>query len=176
MLAAPAAAEELVVRLDPAKTKIAFTLAATLHTVRGTARMSAGEVRFDPGTGAATGRIAVDATSAATGNQGRDADLHAKVLESGRFPEIVLAVERVEGGFRPDGPSRVTVHGQLTIHGGTHPVALPAEVSVEGGRLTATLAFSVPYVEWGMKDPSKFLLSVAKEVKVTVEAEGTIEP
>jgi len=175
LFAAPAAGEEVTVRLDPAKSRIGFTLGATLHTVHGSMKLTRGEVRFDPESGAAEGRIVVDARSAETGNRDRDADMHAKVLESGRFSDIVLAVERIEGGFQPKGTSRLTLHGQLSIHGRSHRVSLPAEVTVEGGRVTAKLEFTVPYVEWGMKDPSKFLLSVAKVVKVTVEAQGTLE-
>jgi polyisoprenoid-binding protein YceI len=175
LLAAPGAAETLTVRLDPQATRVAFTLGATLHTVAGSARMVSGEIGFDPATGAASGRIVVDARSAATGNKGRDADMHGKVLESGRFSKIVLAVERIEGKFERAGTSRLTIRGQLEIHGSPHPIEVPAEVTARDGRLAARLAFTVPYVRWGMKDPSKLLLSVAKEVRVTVEAEGTLE-
>jgi hypothetical protein len=34
----------------------------------------------------------------------------------------------------------------------------------------------VPYVEWGLKDPSKFVLRVAKEVVVAITAHAKITP
>lgn len=34
--------------------------------------------------------------------------------------------------------------------------------------------FEIPYVEWGLDDPSTFILRVAKEVRVTIETAGTI--
>jgi hypothetical protein len=40
-------------------------------------------------------------------------------------------------------------------------------------RLDATGSFSVPYVEWGMKNPSKPFLRVGKAVEVSVDAKGT---
>ena len=87
----------------------------------------------------------------------------------------ILAVERIEGTFERAGESRLTIRGRLDIHGSPHPIEVPAEVTARDGRIAARLAFTVPYVAWGMKDPSKLLLSVAKEVRVTVEAEGTLE-
>lgn len=169
-------AAELTVKLDPAATKISFTLDAVMHTVHGTAKAKGGEVRFDPASGAASGRFVADATSAETGSEGRDKDMHAKVLESARFPEISFELERVEGGFLPQGVSNPTLKGKFTIHGGTHAVSFPARVEVSGGTIKATLAFKVPYVAWGMKDPSGIVLRVGKEVPVTVEAVGTLDP
>jgi hypothetical protein len=39
----------------------------------------------------------------------------------------------------------------------------------------ATTHFVVPYVEWGMKNPSNLLLRVDKRVDVDVIAKGTAE-
>ncbi len=169
-------AAELTVKLDPAATKISFTLDAVIHTVHGTAKAKGGEVRFDPETGAASGRFVADATSAETGSQGRDKDMHAKVLESAKFPEISFELERVEGGFLPQGLSNPTLKGKFTIHGASHAVSIPARVEVTGGTIKATLTFKVPYVAWGMTDPSGFVLRVGKEVPVTVEAVGSLAP
>lgn len=175
LLALPAAAERTVT-LDPAKTKISFSLGAVMHTVHGTVELESGEVRFDPETGAASGRVVVDARSADTGNKGRDADMHAKVLESGKYPDFVLEPARIQGRLAPSGTSKVTLHGKLSIHGAAHEVAWPAEVTVEGGTVRVKASFTVPYVAWGMKDPSGFVLRVAKEVPVTVEAVGKLSP
>ena len=44
-----------------------------------------------------------------------------------------------------------------------------------GDVVTATTRFTVPYVAWGMKNPSKFLLRVSKQVEIEVIAKGTIK-
>jgi hypothetical protein len=41
--------------------------------------------------------------------------------------------------------------------------------------MTAALTFDVPYVAWGMKDPSNFLLKVSKSVRVSIETAGLIQ-
>ena len=120
LLAAPLRAESYTYRLDPAATKVTFLLDAFMHKVHGTASLTRGEVRFDD-SGKAEGEIVVDATKAATGNDGRDQDMHTKVLESAKFKEIVLAVDGFEGKFDPAAPSKVTVKGRFRIHGVEHP-------------------------------------------------------
>lgn len=174
LLALPAAAQERTVTLDPAKTKISFSLGAVMHTVHGTMKLASGEVRFDPATGAASGRVVVDARSADTANKGRDTDMHGKVLETGKFPEFVLEPTRIEGSLAASGTSKLTLHGKLAIHGATHEVAWPAEVTVEGETVRVKTSFEIPYVAWGMKDPSGVLLRVDKEVAVAVEGTGKI--
>jgi polyisoprenoid-binding protein YceI len=164
--------------LQPQETRVAFTLGATLHTVHGTLRARRGSVRFDPATGAASGEIVLDAASAETGNASRDRDMHGKILESARYPEIVWRIDRVDGFPRGEARSaRVTLQGSLSIHGASHPLTTTAEVAVGADRrVTATAAFKIPYVAWGMKDPSTFVLRVDKEVGVEVRAAGRLAP
>jgi polyisoprenoid-binding protein YceI len=173
--AAPARAARRLA-LDPAGTRVLFELDAGLHTVRGTARMTQGEIVFDPDAGSATGRIHVDARSLQSGNGSRDRTMHSDVLESARFPDIVLIPDRLEGDLPAEGEGDVTLSGTLEIHGAGHPVRVPARVRVAAGRLTGTARFTIPYVAWGMKDPSVFILRVKKEVAITLELSGLLTP
>lgn len=175
-LTVPAApAHAATVTLDPAASSIEFELGATLHTVEGSFDLTEGRVTVDPASGEASGRIVVDATSGDTGKEKRDRDMHEKVLESDRHPTIVFHPARVEGEVPTSGGGAVTLHGSLDIHGSRHPLAVPLDVTVDGDRVTATGSFTVPYVEWGMEDPSTFILRVDKEVEVTIEAVGRFE-
>jgi polyisoprenoid-binding protein YceI len=179
LTAGAAGAESYAFRLDPKSTRVTFLLDAFMHKVHGKAALARGEIRFDQ-SGAARGEVVVDATSAQTGNEKRDRDMHVKVLESEAFPEIVLAVDSYQGRFDPGAPSEVVVKARLRIHGAEHPIQLEMALAPEpegagaAKRLEATTTFSVPYVEWGMKDPSKALLRVGKVVEVTIEASGTL--
>ena len=169
----PAAAEQTLT-LDPEGSKIGFTLGATLHSVEGMVRLARGEVTFLSEGGPASGEIVVDATSADTDHEGRDKDMHEKVLESDTFGTFVLRPTRTVGALSPSGTSSIELHGDLEIHGGTHPITLATEVTVDDGALTGTATLDVPYVDWGMKNPSKLFLRVEKSVTVQIELSGTV--
>lgn len=172
---ASAVAAEAVLVLDPGASRLAFDFGTTLHGVEGTLHLSEGTVRFDLDGGTATGRIVIDATRTETGNRSRDKKMHNAVLESERYPEIVYRPSAVSGRLAPDGTGRVHVDGTVSIHGSEHPLGFDADVTMDGDRLTATTEFLVPYVEWGMKDPSLFILRVDKEVHVEVAAVGRVD-
>ena len=66
--------------------------------------------------------------------------------------------------------------GGMQIHGSEWPLRIPADLTVDGEQIHIQGTFTVPYVEWGMKDMSKFLLRVSPEVDVAIDAFGTIRP
>ena len=172
----PLSAETLVLELDPRKTTIDLTFGATLHTVRGTLDLTLGRIELDPEAGTASGRIVMSATSASTGNARRDRKMHQKILESERYPNIVFDVERVSGDLNLSGRSQLKRHGTLDFHGTRRQVALPAVANVQGDQVAADAFLIVPYVEWGLADPSFLLLRVAKEVRVDIRAAGRLLP
>ena len=165
------AAERAVV-LDPAASTISFTLDTTFHEVRGTMALTGGTIRFDPATGAASGEITVDARRAVTGNEGRDRTMHADVLETTRYPTIVFKPQRVEGVLADPGRSELRIAGVMSLHGADHPMTLVATVDSGQGRVHGELRFPIPYVEWGLRDPSFFVVRAAKSVDILVRAEG----
>ena len=171
----PALAAEQVLRLDPDATMVTFSLGSTLHTVHGELALEEGVIVFDDETGKASGRVVIDATSAKTGNQKRDKKMHNKVLDTGSFPEIVFSPENIEGRLAVSGSGPVILAGTVTLHGEKHPISIHAEVARQSNQLTATFEVPVPFVEWGLQDPSVFLLRTDKTVVVEVTARGTLE-
>lgn len=173
-LAAPARAAELLVHLDPAATEVSFDLEATGHDVHGSLALLAGELRVDPETHAVEGEVRVDAQKAETGNQKRDKTMHRKVLESEQYPQFVFRPDRFTGDLAAEGESEIEIHGEMEIHGDTHPMTMPAVVRIDGGELSASAKLSIPFVEWGMHDPSFLMMRVAKVVEVGIEARGSL--
>jgi polyisoprenoid-binding protein YceI len=164
---AAASAQETILQIDAAQTKVEFTLADVLHTVHGNFALKHGDLRFDA-SGKASGELVVDAASGQSGNSARDHRMHASVLESARYPEIVLRPDRVEGRIAVQGPSQVILHGTFEIHGQKHEMAAPLEVNGAGGQYTVNGNFPVPYVKWGMKNPSTLFLRVNDTVLITI--------
>jgi polyisoprenoid-binding protein YceI len=175
LAAVPAHAEPATLVFDPAASKISFTLDATGHTVEGTMALKSGRIAFDPATGAASGELVLDLKSAQTGSEGRDEDMHAKVLETGKYPTATFRAEKVHGAVAPSGTSQVTLDGTLSFHGADHKMSLQARIAAGNGRIQADTQLKIPYVQWGLTDPSMFVLRVAKVVDVKVHAAGTLE-
>ncbi|MFY9731693.1 MAG: YceI family protein [Candidatus Acidiferrales bacterium] len=168
-------AQESVFTLDPSKSTIEFTLGASLHTVHGTFRLKRGEIHFDPAKGTATGAIVVDALSGESGNEGRDKKMHQEILESPKFSEIIFIPRRVQGTIAPQGTSQVSISGVMKLHGQDHEMTLNFAVQPgTPGQAQAATTFSVPYVKWGLKNPSTFLLRVTDSVDVDVHASGQL--
>lgn len=175
LVALPAArAAEQVLTLDPEATLVHFTVGATGHDVHGSFHVAAGNVRFDAGTGAASGEIRVDALSAKTGNGSRDNTLKEDVLETERFPLFVFTPEKLVGTLPESGEATVELRGTLELHGASHPLALAAKVTREGNRITLASDFPVPYVEWGLHNPSFLFLKVDDVVQVHLDGRGAI--
>src|SRR5271170_1710002 len=162
--------QNITLHLDPARTEIHWTLGDILHTVHGTFKLKGGMVAFDPQTGAAQGEILVDVTTGESGDQSRDSRMQKDVLESAKYPQASFHPTKVTGILKPGQPQTVTVEGTFTIHGADHPIKLEMKVQVDGQEAIATTKFAVPYVTWGMKNPSTFVLRVGKEVEVDVVA------
>jgi polyisoprenoid-binding protein YceI len=171
-VALSASGAQIQVHLPPESTTVDFTLKATMHTVHGTATLESAEFTIDSETGAASGEAVVISASADTDNGKRDKKMHSKVLLSSEHQRIVIRAERIEGTLNLEGASEITLVGAMEILGAEHPIRVPMTVTMNGDTATVEATFSVPYVEWGLKDPSTFILRVGKEVPVTVKAEN----
>ncbi len=165
---------EQVLDLEPEATEVTFALEATGHDVAGALYLHTGRIRFDAETGIASGEVSIDVQRAETGNEKRDKTMHKKVLESEQHPLIVFKPERLEGEIAAEGASEVQLIGTVTLLGKEHPMTLPTTVEIAGSEVTARTTFAVPYVEWGLHDPSIIFLRVAKVVDVTISAAGTL--
>lgn len=160
-----------MLELNPAQTQVAFTLNDVLHTVHGSFQLKRGTISYDLKTGRCSGEMIIDAQSGASGSEARDKRMHKNILESAKYPEIIFRPDRVEGSL-----SAAMVHGLFTIHGVSHEMTMTVDAHPAGDTVEVKANFVVPYVQWGMKNPSTLFLRVGDTVKIDVDGHGTIRP
>jgi len=164
--------QEVVLVLDPVQCKVHYSVDSTLHTVHGTFNLKSGTLHFDPDSGKAAGEIVVYATSGDSGNSSRDEKMHKEVLETPKYPDAIFRPTQVEGRVARTGVSDVKLHGIMLLHGQEHEIVAPVRAQLAADRWTGTASFTVPFIQWGMKDPSNWLLKVKPVVRVELEMAG----
>jgi polyisoprenoid-binding protein YceI len=170
---APAMVQGVSLEVDPAQSKVHYTVDSTLHAVHGTFALKKGSVvRFDPETGKASGEIAVYATSGDSGNSSRDERMHKEILQTDKYPDAVFRPNQIEGKIPPTGNSDVKLRGVLSLHGGEHEIVAQVHAELIGDHWKGTASFDVPYVQWGIKDPSNWMLKVKPVVNIELDMAG----
>ncbi|HTF68380.1 MAG TPA: YceI family protein [Edaphobacter sp.] len=168
-------ARNIAIHFDPQTTQIRFKVGSLLRDVRGTVQFKGGALAIDPDSTLAQGELLVDATTGRTGNAARDKEMQDEVLESKRYPSIFFHAEHLRGQVpKTNGSSDVIAEGMLNIHGADHPMQMKVHLVRVGDTLSATTHFSIPYVEWGMKNPRGSFLHLSKTAQVDVSAKGTV--
>lgn len=173
-LAPAAVAQQQTYTLTPATSQVNFQLGGNTHAVHGSFHVTSGTVNFDESTHSMSGRILVDPLTGDSGNSSRDQKMKKEVLEANRFSEISFQPQSFQGTIAPAGDSTVQVSGNFNLHGASHNLTVPMHLHRDGKHLTAETTFTVPYVQWGLKDPSIFVLKVAKEVSIELKLDGQL--
>jgi polyisoprenoid-binding protein YceI len=169
-------ARPVSLHFEPAHTQIRWTLDDVLHTVHGSFQLKGGLVSFTPSTGAAEGELLVDLNTGNSGSAARDRKMKQDVLQVQTYPEAIFHPEKVSGTLRPGTTQQVTIDGTFTIRGHDHPLQMVVTAQmVDSAHVHLTTHFVVPYVQWGMKDPSTLVFRVGKQVPVDITADATVE-
>ncbi|HEY3739083.1 MAG TPA: YceI family protein [Bryobacteraceae bacterium] len=174
LLTAIAFPADEVLTFDPPQTSIHFTLGTVLHTVHGTFQLKSGTIHFDPSTGNASGQLVVAASSGESGSDARDKRMKQSILEAPKFSDIIFTPDKVIGTVAPKGKSSVQVHGTFQLHGAPHDFTMPVDVEMKNGQALASAHFSIPYISWGLKNPSSFVLRVDPQVEIEIHSTARV--
>jgi polyisoprenoid-binding protein YceI len=169
-----ALAQHQTFTVNPETSQLAFTLGGSGHHVQGTFHVQSGSIDFDPSAGKISGSVVVAAGSGNSGEPSRDKKMNSEVLDVARFSEVTFVPGSYQGTIAPLGDSTIQVSGIFTLHGTPHDLTVPMQIHIDGANLTANGRFTVPYVKWGLKDPSIFILKVAKEVDIDLTLNGLL--
>ena len=167
--------QQTQVKLDPTITKVNFTVGDVLHTVHGTFQLTQGDLWFDPTSCKAGGMLVVNGASGNSGSRARDNRMNKNILQSEIYPEISFTPDHIDGHVNLSGHSEFKLHGMFTIHGATHELTMNVKADIHGNRVSAIADFRVPYVQWGLKNPSTLFLRVSDTVPIEITAVGEIK-
>lgn len=175
-LAATAFAQHETFSVNPQTSQVDFGLNGTGHHVAGTFHVQNGVIAFDPSAKTISGSVVVAAGSGKSGEASRDKKMDSEVLNTDKYTEITFAPKSYTGTLAPTGDSTIQVSGVFTLHGSPHDITVPMQVHIAGSSIEAKGQFVVPYVQWGLKNPSIFILKVAKVVDINLDLKGGVSP
>jgi hypothetical protein len=98
-----------------------------------------------------------------------------KCSRAGATRKLFFGPAGVEGKIATQGNSTVQVHGTFQLHGSEHELTVPVGAKLGTGPWTGSSKFSVPFIDWGLKNPSNFFLRVSHAVSIELELNGTLE-
>jgi polyisoprenoid-binding protein YceI len=138
-----------------------------------------GEARFDPAAVEQSSLHMVIKTASLTvtdniSDKDRreiEGEMREKVLEIGKYPEIVFDASSLQVTNKSDAGYDVILKGSLTLHGTTRAQAVPARVAVTGEMLRAFGEFALRQTDYGIKPTSAVGggLKVRDEVKFSFD-------
>jgi polyisoprenoid-binding protein YceI len=169
-----AVAQHQTFNVIPDASKVAFSLGGNTHHVDGTFHVQSGAIEFDRNAAKIAGTVVVAAGSGNSGDNGRDKKMNTDVLDVAHYAEVSFVPQSYQGTIAASGDSTIQVSGAFTLHGTPHELTVPMQLHIEGANCTAKAHFVVPYVKWGLKDPSIFILKVAKEVEIDLTLVGRV--
>lgn len=148
----------LALPLDPAASRLTFTIHRPGESIEGTAGKFQGEVHLDPSDLSKGGSVVlrVEAVSLETGNRIRDGKMRKSHLEVERFPEIVFRSTSVQVAADKAGGAaarKALVEGTLALHGAERSLLVPVAIRYDNGLFTAEGSVTLTYSDYGIPIP-----------------------
>ena len=159
---------------NPDTSQVKITLKTTHELVNGTFHLQSGTIEFDRNTSTMTGTIVVAAGSGKTGNDMRDRRMDKEILKVNQYAWITFAPRTYSGTIAPSGDSSIQVSGTFTLLGSTHDLTIPVQIHIDGSMTTARSQFVIPYVQWGVKNPSFLFWKADNDVAIDFNMAGEI--
>ena len=174
ILAPAALAQHQTFAVNPDASEVKITLKTTHELVNGTFHVQSGSIEFDHSTPKISGSVVVLAGSGKTGNGSRDKKMNKDILEVEQHATVSFEPKSYAGTIAPSGDSTIQVTGMFTLLGMPHEITIPILVHLEGTTATAKAHFVVPYIQWGLKDPSFLFWRADKDVAIDLFLTGRL--
>jgi polyisoprenoid-binding protein YceI len=153
ILVPAALAQHQTFAVNPDTSEVQMTLNTTHEVVHGTFHIQSG---------------------GKTGNGSRDKKMSKDILEVGQHATVSFEPKTYTGAIAPSGDSTIQVTGIFTLLGTPHEITVPMLVHLEGTTATVKAHFAVPYIQWGLKDPSFMFWKADKDVAIDLFLNGRL--
>ena len=174
VLAPAAFAQHQTFVVNPDASEVKITLKTTHELVNGTFHVQSGSIEFDRSTPKMLGSVVVLAGSGKTGNDSRDRKMNKDILKVKQYATVSFEPKTYTGVIALSGDSTIQVTGIFTLLGTPHEITVPILVHLEGTAATAKVHFVVPYVQWGLKNPSFLIWKADNNVAIDLFLAGRL--
>jgi polyisoprenoid-binding protein YceI len=173
-LAPAALAQRQTFAVSPDVSEVRMTLNTTHEVVNGTFHIQSGSIEFDRSDSKMSGLVVVLAASGKTGNDSRDKKMNKEILKVSEYSSVSFAPKTYTGTIAPSGDSTIQVSGVFTLLGTGHDLTIPMQIHIDGSKATARAKFVVPYVQWGLKNPSFLIWKAENDVAIDLNLVGQL--
>ena len=175
LIFAPAAlAQHQTFAVNPDASEVKMKLNTTHEVVNGTFHIQSGSINFDRTASRISGIVIVAAGSGKTGNDSRDKKMNKDILKVDQYTTVSFAPKTYTGTIAPSGDSTIQVSGVFTLLGNPHDLTIPMQIHMDGSKATAKAQFVVPYVQWGLKNPSFLIWKADNDVAIVLNLVGQV--
>jgi len=174
VLAPAALAQHQTFVVNPGASEVKMTLKTTHELVIGAFHVQSGSIEFDRSAPTMSGSVVVLAGSGKTGNDSRDKKMYKDILKVQQYATVSFEPKTYAGAVAPSGDSNLQVTGTFTLLGTPHEITVPMLVHLDGTTAAANAHFVVPYVQWGLKNPSFLIWKADNDVAIDLKLVGTI--
>ena len=175
LILAPAAlAQHQTFTINPDASEVKMTLNSTHEVVHGAFHLQSGSIDFDRSASTIGGSIVVAAASGKTGNDSRDKKMDKDVLKTRQYTTVSFAPKSYTGTIASSGDSTIQVTGVFTLLGTPHDLTIPLQIHIDGENCNAKAHVVIPYVQWGLKDPSFLVFRAEKQVALDISLTGRV--
>ena len=175
LIFAPAAlAQHRTFAVNPDISEVKMKLNTTHEVVNGTFHVQSGSIEFDRSATKISGSVVVEAGSGKTGNDSRDKKMNKDILKVDQYTTVSFAPKTYKGTISASGDSTIQVSGVFTLLGTPHDLTIPMQIHIDGTKATAKAQFVLPYVQWGLKNPSFLIWKAENDVAIDLNLVGQL--
>jgi hypothetical protein len=100
--------------------------------------------------------------------------MYKNILLVDSYRTVSFEPKSYTGAIAPAGDSTIQVTGIFTILGTPHEITIPMLVHLDGASASTKAHFIVPYVSWGLKNPSFLIWKADDDVAIDLFLAGTL--